>query len=221
MRKIVFVSVLLLVVLMLVPLTAAAAVPTGQITSPADGAYLNTNSFPIKATASEGTAKVTFAAFYDAAWHHVGTDMDGSDGYEVTMDVSGVADQSGIRVSAQFHDEEGNHTGHTVNNLTLDRNGPTGRITVPAEGGTMRNPTVPIRVEASDPFGIKQVEFNAFYDSAWHYLGTDADGGNGFGMMWDVTGIAEQSGMRVSIQVVDMAGNRTGHTVNNLTLDLP
>ncbi len=79
--------------------------PTGRLIRPHPGALL-TGQVLLEAEATDnvGIAGVQFFAWYDDDWHFVANDSDGSDGYQVTWDVTGLAPKSGVCIDALILD---------------------------------------------------------------------------------------------------------------------
>lgn len=84
---------------------------------------------PVKLTAAAtdacgGIDQTAFEVFFDSAWHAAGTDVTGSDGWEVLSDNAGVADQI-IAVRAFAGDKAGNGALSPANSaVVLDRTPP-------------------------------------------------------------------------------------------------
>ncbi len=96
---------------------------------------------------------------------------------------------------------------------------PTGRITTPAGGATLRTDSVYIAAEASDNNGVGQVYFFAWYDDDWHQISVDGDGSDGYWALWDVSGLSDRSGISLDAVILDRVGNRYDARVDGLTLD--
>lgn len=188
-----------------------------NILRPTTGGYINRNLSVIEAEASDpcaGIQKVDFSILYDYEWHHVGSDMDPSDGWAVRWDASQVSDQM-ISVKAFAGDMAGNGVTTPVNHcIALDREPPSVsdisfKPTVAASGEL-----VTIRVHSSDNLaGIKGI--NAYVDpspdgstpwGSWDLVGSlPARSGD---IVWDATGCAPGV-HRVVLSLEDMAGNHT------------
>jgi hypothetical protein len=89
---------------------------------------LNNDAVQLTASVSDpcgGVQQVSFFVFYNGKWRPAGTDTDGSDGWSVTWDATGVKDQR-VRVRAIAGDLAGNGvTSRVVGKVMLDRTSPT------------------------------------------------------------------------------------------------
>jgi len=195
--------------------------PTGQITSPSDGAAIGTCPLTIQADASDtgsGVALVEFHAAYDGSWHHLGDDS--SSPFSLNWDCSPVSDQ-GIWLTIHVWDNAGNEAmdpGGYVD-VTLDRTQPSGQVLVPEQGAFLNTDDIYVEAEASDNLGVAQVQFFAWYDGEWHYIDRDVDGSDSYQITWDVSSLSDRSGVTLDALILDRAGNRWDATVSNLTLD--
>ena len=75
-------------------ITLDRTLPTGQITSPSDGAVISACPLTIEAAASDtgsGVALIEFHAYYDGSWHHWGDDY--TSPYSWDWDCSPISDQ--------------------------------------------------------------------------------------------------------------------------------
>lgn len=101
---------------------------------------------------------------------------------------------------------------------TPDATAPTGRIVSPANNAVLTSSSVAIQAEASDVgTGVDHVEFQAWYDGAWHDLGDDSSAPYTF--TWNYAHIANQTA-RLAIDVVDFAGNRTDAAGGSINVTL-
>jgi len=109
-----------------IPITVDGTPPSGRVLTPTDDAILNEDTVRIEAEASDdvGIDQVQFFAWYSNEWHYIDRDTDGADGYQVTWDVSGLPDRSGIWLDALILDRVWNRWDATVGNLMLDRTPP-------------------------------------------------------------------------------------------------
>ena len=105
-------------------------VPSGRITYPEQGGYVNENLITITASAQDAGSsvrRVRFYAGYDDgtgwAWHIIATDDDGSDGWSATWDASQVDDQV-VAFWIYIYDRAWNQGQHSIGEVTLDRTSP-------------------------------------------------------------------------------------------------
>jgi len=195
-----------------------ATPPSGNITSPSsDSAFRDSLTATSDASDSEsGVNRVDFYLYYDGAQHQQ-TDNDGGNGWSVTWDLSGVAEQSGMWLDAWIYDNCGNsHHTNVVSGLMIDRTNPSGGITSPSSNSTFSDSLTAISDATDDRSGVNRVDFYLYYDGAQHPK-TDNNGSDGWSVTWDLSGVAEQSGMWLDAWIYDNAGN-SHHT--NVVTDL-
>ncbi len=193
--------------------------PTGRITAPATGSTLF-GTYDVTADAEDetggsGVDYVRFHIKYDDTWTELGEDNTAP--YAWSWDTTQIADQSGVEISIHIFDKagneningDGNHTDITVQNSGVaDTTEPSGRIIAPAAGATISG-TYRITAEAEDEAGgsgVDYVRFVAEYNGAWHDLGDDNTAP--YTWSWDTTKIANQSGVKIGLHIIDKAGNK-------------
>lgn len=91
-------------------------------------------------------------------------------------------------------------------------------------GEFLTNEVFTIQVSAEDLLsGVDQVQFFAGYQDgiqwAWHTLGWDADGSDGFSLTWNAASVLDQPGVALYAYAWDKAGNGAGSVVWDRTLD--
>jgi murein DD-endopeptidase MepM/ murein hydrolase activator NlpD len=100
---------------------------SANIISPSSGDKINQSYILLQAQVSDscnGVHQVVFYVFYDGEWHEVGTDTDGTDGWEIYWNAYQITDQI-IRVKAFAGDLAGNGVETAINdNILLDRQAP-------------------------------------------------------------------------------------------------
>ena len=113
--------------------------PTGQITSPSDGAVISACPLTIQAEASDagsGVDFVEFHAWYDGGWHHLGDDH--TSPYSWNWDCSSIGDQ-GVWLTIHIWDNAGNEVmdpgGYVY--ITLDRSPSPPSLVSPSNGATL------------------------------------------------------------------------------------
>lgn len=185
--------------------------PSGQILTPAEGAFLNEDSVYIEVEASDnlGIDQVQFFAWYDDDWHYIDNDTDGSDGYQTTWDVSGLSDRSGIWLDALILDLVWNRWDATVGNLTLDRTPPTGDVSI-NDGATYAASTaVMLNLVGTDAgAGVGQVMMSndaSFSGATWVTYATSLD--------WTLA--AGDGTKTVYVKFRDRAGNESTVTYSD------
>jgi C1A family cysteine protease len=202
-------------------LTLDRTPPAGQITSPSDDSGIGHCPLSIQAEANDSGSGVDFVEFhaaYDGSWHHLGDD--GISPYSWEWDCSSISAQ-GVWLTIHVWDNAGNEVidpgGYVY--VTIDTTPPSGQILTPADGAFLNEDSVYIEAEASDNLGIDQVQFFAWYDNDWHYIGNDTDGSDGYQTTWDVSSLSDRSGIWLDALILDLVWNRWDATVGNLTLD--
>ncbi|MGQ9627646.1 MAG: Ig-like domain-containing protein [Anaerolineae bacterium] len=184
--------------------------PAGVLSSPKAGAFIN-RDLEVETQASDagsGVAKVVFYAGYDEAWHEIGVDEDGEDGWAALWDVSKVKDQKDVWFRAEVYDRLSYQAWTpTVKGVTLDRKPPEGNLLYPKSGVSLEG-TISLVVEAEDELsGVDRVIFYVGYGGRWHNLGADTKGEDGWRLTWDSTQVGYQPEARFTAWIYDRAGN--------------
>jgi hypothetical protein len=108
--------------------------PAVSFTSPVSSTYLTTNTVPLQVSAwdtGSGVDKVVFYAGYTGSgdyWHEIGTDLDGSNGWQFSWDSSSLPDQAGVSFFVYSYDRAGNYSGASVSDEILDRTSPNSAV---------------------------------------------------------------------------------------------
>lgn len=193
--------------------------PTGQIISPIDGEIVSTSPLTIEVEASDGGSgvdRVEFYAEYDGSWHHLGSDADSP--YTLAWDCSSVGDQV-VRLATNVVDVVGNETVDAGGYVTVTFDTSPIQIITPTAGAFLSEDSIYIEADVFGDPDVDRVEFSAWYDGAWHFIESDNDGSDGYYVTWDVSGLADRSGLRLEARNVDPGGNQGATAVDNLTLD--
>ena len=182
--------------------------PVVSLTSPgANWAFRD--SVPATANVSDDRSGINYVDFwllYDGAWHTI-RDSDGGDGWSATWDVSGVAEQSEMMVVAWAYDKASNGAqSGAATGLMIDRTNPSGSITSPSSGSVFRDSLTATSDANDDRSGVNRVDFYLYYDGTQHPK-TDNNGSDGWSVTWDLSGVAEQSGMWLGAWIYDNASN--------------
>jgi murein DD-endopeptidase MepM/ murein hydrolase activator NlpD len=157
---------------------------------------------------SPPVAGVAFYGWYDDAWHELGADQEGGDGWSIAWDPASVGDQGGIRVQARPYDDAGraNAALPQVTGLTLDRTPPKAGYSRPRTGGVAR-PGVSVLAWASDEgSGVARVAFYINSGAGWILLGEDTDGSDGWWLPWEAEDLPDGN-VSFGLQATDRAGN--------------
>jgi murein DD-endopeptidase MepM/ murein hydrolase activator NlpD len=196
-------------------ITIARSMPGGELTQPRDGTPFATTLDLVfepldmqVVSAPAPIAQVAFDVWHDGAWHQVGVDWDGSNGWSARWDPAYVGDQARIRVQARVYDAAGrvNTALPQVTNLILDRTPPKGGFNRPATGGVAR-PDVPPSVWAQDTgSGVEVVEFFLNQGQGWIKIGEDRYGYDGWTGVWDGRGV-EDGVVDFGARMRDKVGN--------------
>lgn len=154
-----------------------------------------------------------------------------NEGSTYTFDV---ANNSGFRMTAPLTEgtynsqwrvkAAGNFVGDEANvQVIVDSTPPTITIQNPPQDTFVNTSTVAIQALPQDTNGIEQVQFFVGYnngsDWAWYNLGWDVDGSDGWGKVWDASGVPDQKGVAFYAYAWDRAGNAAGAASWNITLD--
>lgn len=198
------------------------AMPGGAITWPSADWATADDIITVTLESQDNPAKVIFLARYSGKWRQIGTDTEGQDGWSVLWDVSEVGDQHDIRFCAQVYDQDGRYNDalEVIDGVILDTTPPNGSIVSPGEGGFINGDWV-VKAWASDRgSGVGQVVFYAGYNDAWHEIGTDTEGQNGWWVIWDISGIKDQEDVWFKADIYDRLGHYfCTETMTGVTLD--
>jgi len=153
-------------------------------------------------------------------WHEIGWDLDGSDGWSLLWDTSGVPDQAGISIFIYAYDKSWKLGSDSHGMLTLDRTPPTGQMVAPTPGSIQDDPIIVLQADAWDNVsGIHHVDYwgwstSPWSDQEWTFLGRSSTYPFQFG--WNVGLVDEayyqaiEAGLVwVLAEIVDNAGNIT------------
>jgi len=191
---------------------------TALVTSPSTNGTINQNFVRLEAQATDPCNSIQKTTFYRRAdlgqWLEVGTDEDGSDGWSVYWDTSGLPDQS-INIKAFASDRAGNGVTSPINShILLDRQPPTVTTLTFAPGTAEPGEIVTMAVNIADNLsGIKRADIyidpstdgSAPWD-AWNLLGTIS--GTQGSLVWNTNGYT--FGFHEIVLVLeDNAGNQT------------
>lgn len=107
--------------------------------------------------------------------------------------------------------------------IVVDDTPPSVVIQNPAEATFLTDDVVTIQALPEDANGVTQVQFFVGYDDgsgwAWHNLGWDSDGSDGWSQTWSVAGVPDQAGIAFYAYAWDRAGNGAGTAVWDVILD--
>ncbi len=151
----------------------------------------------------------------DAAW------LSGST-WLLVWQPDGVPDGASIDIAARLTDGAGNAMlTEMVNDVTIDRRVVSDGMLNLQSNGLLGNSLnlvfTPIPTDAE----VGRVDFDAWYDGGWHPIAADENGSNGWGIAWNLAGIADQGRMRVRTRVYDLQGRANSALAQaiNLILD--
>ncbi|MFW6074408.1 MAG: Ig-like domain-containing protein [Chloroflexota bacterium] len=182
--------------------------PSVEITTPTDGEVVSgTVTIEADATDDDTVSEVEFFVDGDS----IGIDTDGGDGWSASWDSSGLGDGAEATITATATDSadqsESDSVAVVVNNSGNDDD-PAVTITEPSDGDVVAG-TITIEADATDDFGVLQVEF--FVDGS--SIGTDDDGSDGWSVDWDSTSVAEGD-HTISATAADGAGQSDSDSVS-------
>ncbi|GAB4423997.1 MAG: hypothetical protein Kow0031_02780 [Anaerolineae bacterium] len=198
-----------------------SGLPSAQLTAPAANSYLTTASVPLQATLSDtlsGPASAQFFVWYDdgsgADWHYIGSDANGSDGWGVTWNSAGIADQTNLAAWVYAWDAAGNLSQHSLDNITLDRTPPNTHVT--ALPTTLGSNTFIINWSGSDALaGLASYDIqyragsSGIWTDSWTDVSPDVTGG------WFTGQLGQTYYFRARGQ--DAAGNVESYPLNGDT----
>lgn len=87
-----------------------------------------------------------------------------------------------------------NDSGPLIAQFTGSPTRPMPIVTVrPTSDSLLNSFLIPITAEVYEPYNqVDRVSFSAFYDGAWHSIGTDSDGSDGWTVNWDTSSVTDQ-----------------------------
>ncbi len=180
--------------------------PTTAITSPADGATVNSGSVPVSATASDNVGVTAVDLQVD------GTTVATDSSAPYTFTWTATDGPHSLRTVA--HDAAGN-TGTSdavsVTAATPDTTDPTTAITSPADGATVYGPTT-VTATASDNTGVTSVDLQVDGTTV------DSDTSSPYSFTWNATAAG---GHTLRTVAKDAAGNTGTSAAVNVTVVVP
>lgn len=203
--------------------TIDRAMVSDGLISPADGTLIagpvDLVFSPIPSDAA--ISRVEFYVWLASAWHLIGTDETGADGWSVRWNPAGAQDQTRVRVQARPVDAQGrmNSALPQATNLTLDRTPPQSGYNRPTTDGVAR-PDVTLTAWASDAdSGVARVEFYVDLGKGWIKIGEDSDVSDGWSLSWQDAAIPDGH-FDFGLQAIDHAGNAAwGTDARNVAVD--
>ena len=133
-----------------------------------------------------------------------------TDGWYIPGGVTITGFRQGINVLDIIAEERARWGGMGYLVLRLGPRGlsPDGRIVAPSDGTTIGPSTLMITAEAWDRSGsgLKQVEFDVFYDGVWHNAGVDQT--SPYQTTWQTPNQLHSQLLRFAVHVLDNSGNK-------------
>ncbi|UCD43383.1 MAG: peptidoglycan DD-metalloendopeptidase family protein [Chloroflexota bacterium] len=186
--------------------------PQAIFVSPASGSYLaDDQNFTLSVNAidqNSGISQVEFlyhsGDWLNSNWQVIGTDLDGSDGWEISIDTTNLPEQKDAAFFANVYDWAGNWTGVGAWELGIDRNSPLSEMSTldPIQQSTA------IHLEWSGTDNLSGIDF---YDlqsqtdnSSWSAINPNPT--NSETERWFIGQPGSQYSFR--IRAVDQAGNQ-------------
>jgi hypothetical protein len=113
-------------------LTKDDTAPQAVFISPVSGSYLEDHqNFTLSVNADDQNSGISHVEFLyhsgdwmNSGWQIIGSDLDGSDGWEITFDTTALAEQKEVAFFANVYDWAGNWIGAGAWDLGIDRNPP-------------------------------------------------------------------------------------------------
>lgn len=196
--------------------------PNASITSPAEGAFINSNSLTVTASATdslEGVAEVAFYRLNGSNWDYLGSDTTAP--YELTIGVSSLNDGThtfGIRA----RDRSGNWTNYISRAIGIDRTPPTGVMVAPVAGSQTSAKLITVRANPADATsGVQRVEYRAWSPEPWSnqqwiHIGTVHSAP--YELVWSIPHV--NSYALILARIVDRAGNAYETSWTSFSVDL-
>ncbi|MDL1924499.1 N-acetylmuramoyl-L-alanine amidase [Chloroflexi bacterium CFX3] len=145
--------------------------PNVTITTPTEGAFVNSNSLTIDANATDsgfdtkGVASVHFHRLVGSNWTLLASDFTAP--YSLTTSLSALSDGT-HRFGVKAIDFAGNETAIIPRNIVLDRTPPTGIMVAPTPNFQTSAKRIAMRANAADATsGVDRVEYFAWSPEPW------------------------------------------------------
>lgn len=174
------------------------------------GSYLSgTTSRTIEVNASDNGSGISRVEFlfhtgdWSQGWQHLGTDVDGQDGWSLTFDPSGLGEQDRLAFFAHVYDWAGNWTSASAWDLTIDQIPPVTALDPLA--AAQESTAISVKWKGSDNLsGIGHYDLQSRLNSAsWVDYSPDPEGTTQ--RIWFIADPGTQVGFR--LRGVDRAGN--------------
>lgn len=186
--------------------------PQGEIISPLSGTYLNDpNQVSISVNASDSDSGISHVQFlYHSGdwlttnWQVIGTDQDGTDGWNFDFDVTSIPDQNEIAFFTYTYDWAGNWVGSGSWDIVLDRTPPVSALS--SLEASQESTAVQLNWSGSDNLsGVDHYELQTQIGSG-SWTDVDPDPGGSEETAWFVGQSGKEYGFRIG--GVDVAGNQ-------------
>lgn len=129
-----------------------------------------------------------------------------------------------VKVNPWAHPLAGGDNYPYTIHLAKDNSPPNASFVYPQSNTSIPGSTINLEISASDsPAGVSHIEFlwhsGDWLNDQWIALGTDWDDRDGWSYSFDASTLSEQAGMAFYAKVVDWAGNWSGVSAWNITVD--
>ncbi len=189
--------------------------PSVQLTAPVENSYLPNSTVSVSAQANDPLSGISRVEFYwhsgewlNAYWQLVGTDRDGSDGWQVDFNAAPLPDQHGGALYAQAVDWAGNTAISGVWNVGVDHTPPASMVrALPSEQDST---AINVRWEAADSgSGLQSFDLQVMQDGSgtWQDFKTNLNAMTR--QAWYIGFAGHVYAFRV--RAVDAAGNRESY----------
>ena len=199
--------------------------PVASLSYPVSGQYLPDNLFTIRAQVSDAIDRISRVEFFwhsanwlEASWTSLGTDWDGSDGWNMNFDPAGQPEGRGAAIFIIAYDRAGNLTGAVSWDLGIDKAAPYTNMNYMENVQTSN--AFPLRWTGSDNLsGIEYYEIQSQFDGGlWENDPGRVDGY--LAQRWFVADANHEYGFRM--HGVDYSGNSEEYpTTAEITATIP
>ena len=202
--------------------------PDGRITLPTNNGYISQNPMQIWADAWDDVSGIDYVKFKvyhcigGCFWRVIGFDY--APPYQIDNWNWTELNGQQIKLAIDVFDNSGRSRENAGGEITvnLDNTMPSITFISPVSGSIDEDKLVNLSVSASDiGSGVSRINFFVGYEDGvnyWHAIGSDSDSSNGWGLIWDGSGLPDGTVVGFFAIAYDRAGNSSSVIIDNITI---